>query len=165
MASTGRYLLTNFVFLAVVLHRRKRTSSSDECFSIGPGIEISWFCFVEACRIAERKDHGTIDMAGHFLDNLLGKGFGFRRCSYQNMRLDLLDHRVEIMMIFALPFTIISSILYLSRSERISMGLEQQARLIDTPGRLASSPHVSHSPNLFGCFFLGFAAFGGNSVT
>lgn len=60
-------------------------------------------------RIAQRENDRPFNVLRHLLYHLFGEGFRLRRGSDQHMRLDLLDHRKEIIMILALPMFVVTS--------------------------------------------------------
>lgn len=72
---------------------------------------------MEARRIAEWEHDRSVYMSCHFSDYLFSEGFGFRRCTYEDVRFGVLNYRKKVIMLAALPIAIFAGKWYLSRSQ------------------------------------------------
>lgn len=109
-------VLTDIILLTSILYRGEWTSSSNESFAIGPFVKIVRLGFVEACWVAQGEYDGTLDMFCHFSNGLLGKRLGLGGCSDQDVRLDLLDHGKQVVLIVCWPLVVVSCEGFLGRS-------------------------------------------------
>lgn len=101
--------LTNFIFLSLILNRRKRAARRDQSLPIRPLEDILRNSLMEPCGVTQRHDYRSVHMFCHFFDNLFCKGSRFCRRSNQYMRFYFLDHREKVFAA-ALPFIIFTCI-------------------------------------------------------
>ena len=97
-----------------MLYRWERGTSSYQCGTICPRLNVFGVCFVEASGVTEGEDDRAINMRGHLFDDNFREGLGFCRSTNEDVRLDLFYDSHEIIMRLALPFSIFASVRNLS---------------------------------------------------
>ena len=90
---------------------------------------------MQTCGVGQREDYGTVNVLGHFFDNLFGKGTWFCRSTDQNVRSDYFDDFEQVVALLPLPFIIRLGVGMLGRSELVLVRLEEETWFIDTPTR------------------------------
>ena len=88
---------------------------------------------MQASWVAKWKDYRAVDVLSHFLDDFLGKGFGFSRGAYEYVRLYFLDHRKKIVVLPLLPLVVFSSKIHLRRRELVAVRLHKKTRFVHAP--------------------------------
>lgn len=84
--------LTDFVFLAISLHGRERTSCGNEGLAVAPTVDVLRTSLMEPSRVAEWEHNRSFDMLGHLSDGCLCECLGLGGCADQNMWLNLFDY-------------------------------------------------------------------------
>lgn len=129
-------IFTYFIFLPLVLDGREWTARSDESPAVRPRADIFGNGFVEARGVAEGEDHGTVDVAGHLLDDFLGEGAGAGGGSDQDVGFDGLDDAEQVAGAF--PVGVVARVALL-RGREVGVGSEEEAGLVDAPAIFGSA--------------------------
>ena len=115
---------TDFVAFAVVFDGWEGTAGCDQCFAFGPFDDVFRLGFVEACWIAQRENHGAVDVLGHLPYYPFRKGLRNGRCSNEDMRLHFFHYCEQIVMFLPLPFVVIAGIEFLRGRKTVAVRFE-----------------------------------------